>query len=143
MASVGESDEPKISSVKVGSQNAHLMVNNAFWVLTNNDATVLSFLPPVDSNSALRCPEEQFRIQQVIARQLNSCRCFPNHQVKVNWVGNSHAGRCKSPDCWGGVGVGAIDEQILRLNAHPFSDQLADCRNLLIGQGNQDQVLSA
>jgi hypothetical protein len=41
------------------------------------------------------------------------------------------------------MGVGAIDEQILRLNARPFSDQLADCRNLLIGQGNQDQVLSA
>jgi hypothetical protein len=53
MASVGESDEPKIAPVKVGSQNAHLMVNNAFWVLTDNDATVLSFLTPVDSNSAL------------------------------------------------------------------------------------------
>ena len=34
--------------------------------------------------------------------------------------------------------MGAIDEQILRLNARPFSDQLADCRSLLIGQGNQD-----
>jgi hypothetical protein len=50
MASVGESDEPKIASVKVGSQNTHLMVNNAFWVLTNNDATFLSFLPQIDSN---------------------------------------------------------------------------------------------